>query len=442
MTRTIDSLRGSISQLGVIWPDWQASIRLPFSQGQKWRTSMENNSLPNAIPWGRTADTGIPYDSSLFVPRPAGNSTEDAALSTIVNWLQRRLRGLEPKPIFRLEAPPGYGKSWTLSHLVARYRMEWSRRLVCVGPFLPLLVHGDEYRAYDDRWRSQLIDKFLSAPPYDLPKDAFRTNKEAPFQNLIVALCEDIERLAPARHILFIIDETDQARNSLELETKLLDPLARCSVRHPVSLLLAIRSDFGFRTVEELRRESFFERYLMTPFGVKQSRQQLVMLVQSLRQMSKDEAEEFVTRLLASLPHYTWGVPALNAELCSIALGKIGALSKFSWLADDIENCLLRALRLTIPGGGQSADVSQEQDDRQFLLNARRLCSKRPEGWRLEDVRELLGFELDDAARFRNQMQRLNLVERPPSSTYGTYWFLDDWSSILKIWQELAAPAA
>jgi hypothetical protein len=57
-------------------------------------------------------------------------------------------------------------------------------------------------------------------------------------------------------------------------------------------------------------------------------------------------------------------------------------------------------------------------------------------------VRELLGFELDDAARFRNQMQRLNLVERPPSSTYGTYWFLDDWSSILKIWQELAAPAA
>jgi hypothetical protein len=401
---------------------------------------MENDSMPRTTPDGRIEDLRVQYVSRLFVSRPSDGTGEDAALSAISSWLRRRLHGAESKSIFRLEAPPGYGKSWLLAHFVASYPADPHRRVLFFGPFTPLTTAARPDEAYDGLWRTKRVEQFLSSAPFNEIVGKLRTSTDAPFQNLIIALCEDLEQHLAKYHVLFIIDEIDQARNALELEEKLLDPLARYSLSHRVSLLLAIRSDFGFRTVEQLRRPDQFERFVMGPFRYEQQYRQQMINLAMVAAMPVTEAEQFAAQLIASLPDYKWGIPALNAELGSLALRKETA-ARFEWSAEDIEACLLNTLRLASSSVNDSADNGAEQWGRQLLHTARRLCSKKPAGWRIEDVRTLFGCDEQEAADFRNNMYQLNLIQRPPDKTFGTYWFLPDWQGILQSWQILAEPS-
>lgn len=362
-----------------------------------------------------TSDGRIEYQDELFVSRPAASgSDEDAALRAIASWVQRRMQGSEEKAICRLESPPGFGKSWTLRRFVAQYQARWRETLLIFGPFTPA-------HEYDAGWLSTNIDQFFCNGVYGLDKTAFRTSNLAAFQNLLVALIEDAGKLTPSRHLLFIMDDVDQAPIAEELETKLLVPLADNSARHGFSLLLAMRSDFRFRTVEQLRRPSQFERVTILPFTHRQPNQQILTLlkVKPQAQIADSEVDIFVKDLFNSLQPYTWGVPALNAEIFHVAVRK-WAERPLTWTFAEIGICLLHALRL--------ADTGEERD---LLRCACAIRTAHPGGWRLDDVQRVLTMEEEQAAEFRNRMYALNLVEKPPDAAFGTYRFLSDWNSIL-----------
>jgi hypothetical protein len=369
----------------------------------------------------------IEYQEELFVSRPAGsNQGEDAAHQSIVDWVQRRLVRQEDRTICRLEAPPGFGKSWLLKRLVAQQPEDWRNTLLIFGPFTPPAKHAK----YDAEWHRKQIDLFFGNGKYSniTPAD-FRTSDRAAFQNLILALIEDAGKLFPQRHLLFIMDDVDQAPDPEELEVKLLEPLAGYSTEYGFSLLLALRSDYRFRSVEQLRRPTLFVRTRMQSFNRQQASAQIQALLSTNHTdlFPAADRDAFAGKLMQSLEKYTWGIPALNAELLQQGVLKwTGQLS--AWTADELEHCLHHALRFPELG-----DVDRPK----AVTHLRHACIVRqayPDGWRLDDVQRALQpdkISEGDAAAFRNRMYALNLIEQPSDSAYGTYRFSTDWDSIL-----------
>lgn len=357
------------------------------------------------------------YQPSLYVPRPGGAHSGDAALSTIVAWVHDRIARRQAPSICRLEAPPGFGKSWALQRFVDQNKDALQDQLLIFGPFSPPAI-------LDEKWRMAQIEKYLVEKPYELPLAHFRSGSAVPFQNLIRALMEDIERLAPRRHLLFVLDDVDQGSNQEELEKELLDPVARFSLDHEVSLLLALRSDFPFRTVEPLRRPSHFIRVVISSFTREQAEMQLLALAALPHSppLSAAIAGSFVSSLIGSLPEYTWGVPALNAELLEQGM-KIWNASALHWTCSDVLTCLLKAWRL---------DLAKKNYDFADKACALRWSHDTP-AWRVRDLGARLGLiDEYEAAEFRDRLSALNVIERPPDATYGAYQLSPDWNSIFE----------
>lgn len=144
------------------------------------------------------------------------------------------------------------------------YRTRWRYTLLIFGPIDPPAV-------YDAPWLKASIDCFLCNPLYGLDYTSFGSGERYASPNPILALLEDVDKLRPRRHLLFILDDVEQAPDSVELESMLLEPLTRYYGEHNFSLLLAFRGDIHFDTVEALRRPSRFERLLISPFTGQQS---------------------------------------------------------------------------------------------------------------------------------------------------------------------------
>lgn len=351
------------------------------------------------------------YNSELYVERPVSPGRGDAALEQIADWLDSRLGGSRDFPICKLEAPPGYGKSWALARFVetnrGRFESDGPWYVYMVGPTVPPAppTHG---------WWRPLIESSLCGDPYHVPQDKLRDNPNAAFGNLVVALVEDLEKHSPRSHLLMILDDLDRLENLQAVEAALLRPLANLSRDHNVSILIAVRNDFRFTQVEELRQATKTLAVPLVAFEQEQARRQFERLA------VEGEAAVSADRVFAALPagsSYTWGIPALNAELAAaVAAGEV-PLS-----GGDIEQCLAGALRLDVGAG------------RDLFAAAQALTqSALPDGWTLEKAAEATGKSQRDAAALVKQLRALDLIERRPNSAFNTWQLIYHWNSVFEI---------
>lgn len=357
-----------------------------------------------------------PYSRDLYVERTGLHTGGTDPADEIAHWIRNRVSNEGACPILRLQAPPGYGKSWAIKRFLDRFPAQsQDAPLLILGPLTPLPDYTPQW------WRTCVEDLGVGAS-----LNAVDAQARSALQNQIVALVNYLEHLQPPRHLLVIVDDVDQAVDLGDLEDKLLGPIANLALKHAVSLLIAVRSDFGFVTVEPLRRQS---QFLLFPIAA----------------FDRDQAVDQVTRLLGlhgglpaiagtaaliidSLPgSYTWGIPALNAALVDTGVAKLRS-SAGLWTPVELARCVVLALRLS------AADDPE-------LLN-RAICFRRfafPNGWRLADVQKAFGWGEPAAAKFRDRLYALNLIERPKGTSFGTYQISSDWNSIFEVLQLVSA---
>ena len=343
-------------------------------------------------------------------------------MDQIAAWLEDRLTGVERRAICRVEGAPGYGKSWTLERFVAQHQARLGSAVYLFGP---LMLETPPTPG----WFHAQTEQFLRRP-YAFKA---RYDPDAHFVNHLVALVEDLEQLDPPPHLLVIVDDVDQVSDLAEAEEKFLGPLVSLSRRHAVSLLLALRSEFGFQRVEELRQRDKYALVRLGGFDEDQAMRQLELLIErhaasSANPLFHGSARDLAGRMYESLHPYRWGIPALNAELCSVFAAKAGG--NITWTAEEQDQCILLAWRL---------DPASEQD-RQFLAAIKRLHVAHPERWTVDHLGRALNLPLHEAARFRNRLQRLNLIERPPGAALGTYCFSAHWKDLLRAASAVAIP--
>jgi hypothetical protein len=352
------------------------------------------------------------YTQQLYVPRSDASGNDDALPANIKAWTNQRVEGAA-KPIYRLEGPPGFGKTWILERFIDLHRQLLADVVVMIGPLTPPADYTTDWI-----WR-EIVERHLLQSPYWFSPTHIQREPGASFQDSIFTLVDDLEKAAPGRHFLFILDDVDQAPDLAALEEKLIEPISILSdSRHPVSLLVAMRTDIGFTVVDALRRPSRYLKQLVPPFDRKLATEQLALL---LRFMPADPPGPPPDEILDSLPcRYTWGIAALNAALAERARVKHRA-GGLTWSAFDLVDCILRALRLT-----SASDLALLDHTHAFRR------SQYPDGWRIFDVQDQLKLVEADASSFRDRLSELDLIERPPEMGFGTYQLTDDWNSIFE----------
>lgn len=352
------------------------------------------------------------YTKRLYVPRTGEPGSDDILPANIKEWTWQRSTGAA-KPIYRLEGPPGIGKTWILERFIDLHRQPLADTVLIIGPLTPPAHYTSDWI-----WQ-EIIERYILQDLYSISPAQIQREPSASFQDSIFTLVDDLEKAAPGRHFLFVLDDVDQAPDLALLEEKLIEPIAILSDnRHPVSLLIAMRTDIRFTVVDALRRPSRFLRQLVTPFDRRLARQQLALL---LRFGGDDPSDLPPEEILDLLPcPYTWGIAALNAVLAHEVQfnhrngDRIGA-------SLDLASCIRRALRLDPVSGP--------------LLVARTYAfrqSQYPHGWQVFNVQERLQLVEAAASSFRDQLSALDLIERPPGMAIGTYQLIDDWNSIFE----------
>jgi hypothetical protein len=353
---------------------------------------------------------------------PDGNV--DQTVDRIVEWVQKRLDGVGA-PFYRLEAPSGFGKSWSLRRFVDLHRAAYCDRLIIMGPLLP----PPDYTP--DWWLARVDEHILTPGIYPITKADIRRPNEDSFQGHIYSLVEDLEAMPRGRHLLFIMDEIDHATDPEALEIMLLTPIVQhFDNKHTVSLLLALRNDHSFKQVEYLRsrKESKRRQEFVPAFVATEARQQIILLLQS--EVVPDDPQNLTDAILNSLPMYTWGVPALNTELVKAGAAKARA-GDLVWRTQEIGDCVLLALRKD----------PTKMGDQTFLQQAglfRRTVS--PPDWDVPYMAKKLGCNEIKASELRDQLDALGLIEKPQEATIGFYQFSEHWNSIFEAWCALDAP--
>ena len=251
------------------------------------------------------------YAQQLYVPRLDASGNDDALPANIKTWAEQRVEGAA-KPIYRLEGPPGFGKTWILERFIDLHRQPLADVVVMIGPLTPPVDY-----TMDWIWQ-EIVERYILPAPYAISPAQIRREPDASFQDSIFALVDDLEKAAPGRHFLFILDDVDQAPDLVALEEKLIEPISILSdSRHPVSLLIAMRTDIRFTLVDALRRRSRFLQQLVPPFNRALASRQFALLRQFTPTDPPGPPPEDI---LDSLPcPYTWGIAALNAVLAAEA---------------------------------------------------------------------------------------------------------------------------
>lgn len=352
------------------------------------------------------------YTQHLYVPRTGEPGSDDTLPANIKEWTRQRSTGAA-KPIYRLEGPPGIGKTWILERFIDLHRQPLADVVLIIGPLTPPTHYTSDWI-----WQ-EIIERYILQDPYSISPEQIKREPSASFQDSIFTLVDDLEKAAPGRHFLFVLDDVDQAPDLAVLEEKLIEPIAIMSDnRHPVSLLIAMRTDIRFAVVDALRRPSRFVQHLVTPFDRSLARQQIALLLQFA---FADPSDLQPDEILDSLPcPYTWGIAALNAVLAQEAQRNhrngdpIGS-------SPNLVSCIVRALRLETVSGRDL--VARAHVFRQ---------SQYPDGWQVFDVQDRLKLVEAEASSFRDRLSALDLIERPPGMAIGTYQLTDDWNSIFE----------
>lgn len=364
--------------------EWLATAARRWSSLLYDRTGAFHNS--NLVPFKEVKPLES-IDPGLFV----GRETE---LQELIDW---SLAEFVSRRLMTIVAPPGYGKSWLLSHLEHRLADQHGRDLFLIH--VPTLKLRSTQDIVD--WLSSVVAEAKN----------FRPDMQVPYptnspDTIIAHLLDELSPLRP----LLLVDAFDELFHNerRELEKNLLQPFWSNS---NVRIIMAFRNEFTFISPYLRRGE---ERFSLEIFTLDAGQKQLQILA-AANSIINLEA------LISLIPPYRWTHPQINASLYNIIEQRF--LNKESPLltADDLRNCWVSLIEgILIQNTGA---LSQIENDLKAIVAVE-------DTWTLETFSIVCQYDIREAFNHIDQLFAIGFIA--PEAQSQRYQVVDGIREIIR----------